>query len=206
MSADLPSPESSAGALGSGTVENLRADDVRDSMPLFRSGRGGATPTSALQLKIRGVDVHRACTLNKHWHSRLPKVDWSNIVRNKRYACFVAEYDDIAYAIGIWSSPVARLLADKNWLELRRMAISDDAPANTASRMLRIMRLEIIKTMPEIVNLISYQDTEAHKGTIYAAAGWKATQTSTVNGKGWNTRDRAEMQTTSDKVRWEYKL
>jgi hypothetical protein len=152
------------------------------------------------------VDVHRACTLNKHWHSRLPKVDWSNIVRNKRYACFVAEYDDIAYAIGIWSSPVARLLADKNWLELRRMAISDDAPANTASRMLRIMRLEIIKTMPEIVNLISYQDTEAHKGTIYAAAGWKATQTSTVNGKGWNTRDRAEMQTTSDKVRWEYKL
>ena len=183
-----------------------RADDVRDNMPLFRSGLGGSTPTSALQLQIRQIDVHKACKLNECWHSRLPKVDWSNIVRNKRSACYAAEFNDIAFAIAIWSSPVARLLADKNWLELRRMAIADDAPKNTASRMLRVMRLMITKDMPEIVNLISYQDTEVHKGTIYAAAGWKATQTSTVNGKGWNTRERSAMQTTADKVRWEYQL
>jgi hypothetical protein len=30
-------------------MKQFRADDVTDSIPLFQSGRGGSTPTSALQ-------------------------------------------------------------------------------------------------------------------------------------------------------------
>ena len=163
------------------------ADDVTDSMPLFRSGRGGAIPTSALQLKINRCKVHRACDLNALWHSRFPKIDWSNVVRNKDYACYIAEYDDIAYAVAIWSSPIAanRLKEGKTALELRRMAICDNAPPNTASRMIGIMRRIIAKDMPHLTLLISYQDTDVHEGTIYKASGWKAVAQN--KGTSWTT-------------------
>lgn len=186
---------------------SLCADDVRDSMPLFRSGRGGSTPTSALQLQINKCNVHRAIELNREWHSRLPVVEWSNIVRATPSMCFVAEYDNIAYASAIWSAPCARLLNGKNWLELRRLAIAPDAPKNTATRMLKIMRLTIKKDLPDIVNLISYQDTEVHRGTIYAAAGWKMTDTSKSNTSwSWSGRKRNQAQSNAPKVRWEYPI
>lgn len=184
-------------------MNNLGADDVRDSMPLFRSGCGGSIPTSALQLLISKCDVHRAIELNEKWHSRLPKVEWSNVVRCSCHVCFVAEFDDIAYASAIWSSPVARALNGMSWLELRRLAIATDAPKNTATRMLRVMRIIISKDFPNITNLISYQDTEVHSGTIYKAAGWKQTTRKIVGKVGWNSRKRNQMQTCSDKVRWD---
>jgi hypothetical protein len=175
-------------------------------MPLFRSGLGGATPTSALQLSIRIVNVHRAIELNKTWHSRLPNVDWSNIVRASPSACFVAEYNYISYASAIWSAPCARLLNGRNWLELRRLAIAPDAPANTASRMLRVMRLMIVKARPDVTRLISYQDTEVHTGTIYKAAGWVVGNRS--EGGEWSrpSRSRQRVVTGAEKVRWEYAL
>ena len=189
-------------------MNTLRADDVIDSMPLFRSGRGGAIPTSALQLQISRCKVHRACDLNALWHSRFPKIDWSNVVRNKDYACYVAEYDDIAYAVAIWSSPIAanRLTEGKTALELRRMAICDNAPPNTASRMIGIMRRIIAKEMPHLTLLVSYQDTDVHAGTIYKASGWKAVAQN--KGTSWTNenRQRNEEQSLADKVRWEYRL
>ena len=185
-----------------------RADDVTDSMPLFRSGRGGAIPTSALQLQIRKCKVVRACELNALWHSRFPKIDWSNVVRNQDYVCYVAEHDDIAYAVAIWSSPIAanRLAEGKTALELRRMAICDNAPKNSASRMIGIMRRIIATEMPHITILISYQDTDVHSGTIYKASGWIAAAQN--KGTSWtnDTRQRSKEQSLADKVRWEYRI
>jgi len=183
-----------------------RADDVRDNMPLFRSGLGGATPTSALQLRVVHVDVHRAIELNALWHSRLPIVDWSNVVRSPPYVCFTAEYNEIAYASAIWSAPCARLLNGRNWLELRRLAIAPDAPRNTATRMLRVMRVLIVRALPQIVNLISYQDTEVHTGTIYRAAGWKETVANQSGDWQRPNRHRNAAQSLSPKMRWEYSL
>jgi hypothetical protein len=88
-------------------------------------------------------------------------------------------------------------------IELRRFAIRDDAPANTGSRLLSIMRKKIKQDLPEIKLLISYQDEESHKGTIYRAAGWVPTVTS--NGLSWTTekRTRNKEQTQAKKIRWE---
>ena len=184
------------------------ADDVRDSMPLFRSGCGGSTPTSALHLQICECDVHRACELNSNWHSRFPKIDWSNVVRNRHYACYVAEHNGIAYAVAIWSTPVAanRMKDGIMCLELRRMAISGDAPRNTASRMLSIMRKLICRKFPDVIRLISYQDTEVHIGTIYKASGWSAVSQS--KGMSWTskTRVRNKEQSMAEKVRWELQI
>jgi len=182
----------------------MSGDGARVAYPLFQEEDGGANPTSPLQLKISIIDVYLACALNKKWHSRLPIIKESNVIRNKRSICFGAHYGNLWYAIAIWSSPVAanRLKNGQNILELRRMAISPESPKNTASRMISIMVKEIRKRMPEIIKLISYQDTAVHCGTIYKASGWEEKQK--TRGTDWNiTRKRDESQTTADKVRWE---
>ena len=184
----------------------MGADDVRVAYPLFQEEYGGANPTSALQLEIIEIGVHKACVLNKIWHSRLPNIHWSNIVRNKYYICYAAIFNNIYYAVAIWSSPVARLLNDNILLELRRMAISSDSPKNTASRMIKIMRIDICKRFPNIKKLISYQDTEVHLGTIYKASGW--VMGGKTKGASWTSKNRIrnKEQTKADKIRWEYDL
>jgi hypothetical protein len=107
--------------------------------------------------------------------------------------------------VGIWSSPVNQAFDMDTTLELRRMTIAPEAPKNTASRMLRIMVLLIKKRLPNIKRLISYQDTEVHKGIIYKAAGWEAK--TRVAYRPWNkTRDRQPSQSKADKIRWELNL
>jgi hypothetical protein len=184
----------------------LSGDSIRVVHPLFPTEGDGSTPISPLQLEVAEIDMRLAQSLNELWHSRLPVTHLGNLVGNHANVAYGAMYENRFYATAIWTEPVARMLNGKGLLELRRMAIADDAPKNTASRMLSIMRRMIHKKFPHLTRLISYQDTEVHHGTIYKSAGWVATNRSTVNGKGWNTRKRAAMQTTADKIRWEINL
>lgn len=167
-----------------------------------------AEPMSATDLSFETVSAKTACLLNGLWHSRLPIIHWSNVVRNTHSVCFLASYDGKPYAVTIWSSPVAqnRFEHGKQILELRRMAISPDAPKFSATRMLSHNRKWIRKHLPEIALLISYQDTEVHLGTIYKADNWYSA--SFTKGMKWNTdnRLRNNEQSIADKVRWEYKL
>ena len=137
----------------------------------FQLGEGGSIPTSPLQFEIKEIGVRAGCILNGRWHSRLPKIDWSNVTRNRHYICFGAMFDNHWFAVGIWSSPVNQAFDVDSVLELRRMAIAPEAPKNTASRMIRVMIALIRRRLPNIKRLISYQDTEVHRGTIYKASG-----------------------------------
>ncbi len=192
-------------ATGSGTVDNLCAGDARVACPLFQAEYGGSKPTSALQLRIGKMSTRAAMQLNRQWHSRLP-----NLGNAFQCVAFGAQCNNVFYAVAFWSAPVARLLNGKGMYELRRMAGADDAPKNTASRMLAIMAMQIRREMPNVSKLISYQDTAVHKGTIYKAAGWQPVERpegwGKGWGKGWQSRDRNKEQTLADKVRWEYAL
>ena len=180
----------------------LRAGDVRVAYPLFQEERSGSIPTSALQLRFEAIDRDTMETLNREWHSRLPKF---------RTACpctayYGAEFDGRWFAVAAWSNPVARMLP-QNWLELRRLAVCDDAPKNTATRFIGWMVRDIKKRFPQVERLVSYQDTAVHNGTIYKASGWVAT---TVSGDGreWNcpSRFRKAVQSSAPKQRWEKSL
>ena len=162
---------------------------------------------SVKDLIITEITVSTACMFNKNWHSMLPDIVESNIVRNKHHICFGAYFDHKCYAVAIWSSPVAdnRFKKKNDWLELRRYAISPDAPYNTASRMLSIMRKYINKSFPTVEKLISYQDTDVHCGTIYKTSGWKPFITKT--SQDWSeTRKRKNDSTRKNKIRWEIDL
>lgn len=181
----------------------IRDDSIRAVCPLFLGEGGGSTPTSSLQLHLGEISIDLAIKLVALWHSRLPLVDRSNMVRNRHLWCIGAECDGRWYAAAIWTDPIARAFNNQPWLELRRLAIADDAPKNTASRMLGVMTRMIRKKYPAIERLISYQDTAVHAGTIYAAAGWDAV--GYRKGSEWDTpsRKRKAAQATGDKVRWE---
>lgn len=179
-------------------MNTISADDVTVTCPLFHEEYGGSTPTSALQLFFSPIDVKRAAKINNLWHSRLPEIkNWQG--------CFAycAQYQNVVYAVALWGNPVARMLNGRGMVELRRMAISENAPKNTATRMIGWMLRDIKKT-GRYTKAIIYQDTEVHTGTIYKASGWKIGIVSP--GGEWcsPSRFRENMQSTAPKIRWEY--
>ena len=169
--------------------------------PLFE---GTSKPKSAKDLEFIEIKAKMACELNAKWHSVLPEIHWSNVVRNKHYICFGAIYDWRYYAVGIWSSPISRYLDGETILELRRLAIAPDSPKFTASRMISQMIKTIKHKFPSIKTLVSYQDKSVHDGTIYKASNW--TPVKLVTRTAWDVgkRKREVPQTKADKTRWEY--
>lgn len=164
----------------------------------------GTSPSSPKMFDLVVIKAIEASKLNALWHSRLPVIPWSNIVRNRNYVCYGAMYDYRYFAVGIWSSPVNRYLDPDAVLELRRLAISYECPKFTATWMIGKMIKDISKRFPGINKLISYQDTEVHTGTIYKAANWKNV---CIAGTGnWESRDRNKPQSNSLKNRWEYDI
>lgn len=182
----------------------LSAGNIRVMCPLFHAGEGGSSPTSALSLLIEKIDFVRARELNALWHSKLPRMG-TGFVRNQPFLSFAATFGGIIYAVAIWSNPVARSLPQQEWLELRRLAISPDAPRNTASRMLRIMAILIKKEKPKIDRLISYHDTSVHDGGIYRAAGWEKGPLAKGHPWGSPSRHRPAGVSNADKQTW-YKI
>lgn len=204
----MPSPELSAvTSTGRGSEDSsICADDARIACPLFQAEYGGSTPTSALQLRFEKCPEVVFSALNSLWHSRLPRIGNSHF-----RVCYSAECNNRFYAVAAWSNPVARLLPQLEWLELRRFAIASDAPKYTASRMLGWMRRDIIKRFPDVVRLISYQDLDAHTGTIYKASGWKHAENFKPRARGWigwGTRPRKGRtnQAVAPRMRWEMEI
>lgn len=150
---------------------NFCADSTREVHPLFQTGGGGSTPTSALRarhLAFSECPKPHAVHLVRAWHSRLPKC-----AKGPWTQAFHAHADGITYAVALWNNPSTRCLPS-HWRELRRMACAPDAPRNTASRFLAWMARWFAEQHPECEKLISYQDLAVHTGTMYRAAGWIA--------------------------------
>lgn len=148
----------------------ISGDSVRVAYPLFRVEGDGSIPISPLQLEIIEISTKLSKSLNSLWHSRLPHYETGYLDSTR--ICYGALFKNRWYACAIWGMPISPSLPYDTWLELRRMAIADDSPKYTASRMIKIMTLLIRKKFPQIKMLISYQDLDVHSGTIYKASGW----------------------------------
>ena len=180
--------------------------------PLFQEERSGSTPTSTLQLRIEEIDMRKAQDLNRQWHSMLPRTDLGNLLCGRTSVAYVAEFDGRQFAVGIWSQPIIRAICDGRTIELRRLAICDDAPKNTASRMLAVMSRLVRRKWPHLAKAVSYLAVDVHVGTIYKAAGWRpvgeivSARPQRFSNVNRNTRATAPLQTTSRKQRWELDL
>ena len=181
-------------------MKNTCGDSARVAYPLFQKGDGGSQPTSPLQFTVYEISFDRAKQLNRAWHSRLPRFGGTCKIS---YGAFL---NGVCYAIAMWSNPIARMLPQQTWLELRRMAVAPDAPKNTPSWFIKIMIGLIKKEFPNVEVLISYQDTAVHQGTIYKASGWVKTRIS--EGGEWSRPSRwaPKVQSGSVKIRWQKNL
>jgi hypothetical protein len=154
--------------------------------------------------------MRRARDLNRKWHSVLPRTDLGNLLCGNTSVAYAAEHDGEWYAVAIWSQPIIRALADGTTLELRRLAICEKAPKNTASRMLAVMKRLIQRRWPYLSRLISYQAVDIHKGTIYRAAGWMPkgdiVAARPQRKRGSKQRATGPLQTHSRKRRWECQI
>lgn len=172
--------------------------------PLFWDGNFDI-PASPKCLRLDVIKPQFAVQLNEIWHSRLPKIHWSNVVRNRYYVCYGASYMGIWVACAIWSSPVNQSYDLESTLELRRMAISQLCPKNTATNLIGRMIKDIEIKFPLVTKLISYQDTEYHHGTIYKASNWYIDGVTKFNT--WSkSRKRSKDQSVADKIRWAYNV
>lgn len=171
---------------------------------------GGTVPHSASDLVVEPCPVAHARLLTAMWHSRMPRTQ----VGPWQYA-FAARYDGLTYGVALWHNPSARTLPP-HWLELRRLAISDDAPRFTATRMLGQMARFFNKECPQRERMISYQDMEVHSGTIYKAAGWEVANitaartrdrsTHRPDGRIYRNDSNGSAAHSSAKARWEKRL
>jgi hypothetical protein len=178
--------------------------------PIFQSEDGGAIPTSALSFNIHEIDMRTARDLNQAWHSLLPRTDLGNLLCGNMSVAYVADHLDWYFAVAILSQPIVRSLCDGKTIELRRLAICKDAPKNTASRMMSVIRKLAKRKMPYLEKMISYLAVDVHSGTIYKAAGWKPVgdivDARPQRKRGDKQRATGPLQTTSRKQRWEIGL
>lgn len=188
--------------------EMKRGDSIKTIQQTFQSVDSGSNPTSPHHILIKEIGAQEASRLNFIWHSKLPRIHWSNITRNTCYVCYALLFKGTAIGVAIWSSPVAqnRFKNGKEILELRRLALSQRCPKNTASWSISVMMKMIKKKFPFITRLISYQDTEIHKGTIYKASGWSIGKETEFISWTTNKRKRSKDQTSAKKIRWEKTL
>jgi hypothetical protein len=180
----------------------IKQNMIRD--PLFHDfSKEVQIPNSPKLLEVVRISKKRFKSLNEEWHSKLPICTncWNGL-------CYSAEYKNISFAVAWWSHPIAqnRLKNGYNIYELRRMAICDEAPKNTASYFISKMIKYIKKEKPNIYKLISYQDTSVHLGTIYKASGWEKVETQKNGFQTWKNRNHRNDLSTGVKIRWEKQI
>jgi predicted metal-dependent hydrolase len=100
---------------------------------------------------------------------------------------FLLMNEGIAIGVSTWGRPVARLEEQINTLEHTRMALSDEAPKNSASWFLARNREWIREWLPEIKRLIAYVDLEQHKVVSYLADNWRVIYKKRSDNS-WNNR------------------
>jgi len=187
-----------------------RGDGAVVAHPLFHEGDGGSIPTSPLSFSMYEVDMRTAADLNRQWHSMLPRTDLGNLLCGNMSVAFAAEYDGRYYAVAILSQPIIRSVCDGHTIELRRLAICSEAPHNTATRMLSVIRKMTKQKFPHLTKMVSYQAVDVHVGTIYKAGNWRPVG-QVVNARpqrppGSPQRSTGPLQTKSRKLRWEIDL
>jgi len=128
-------------------------------------------PQTPKAMTLHKLKPQFASELNREWHSRLPIIHWSNIVRNRNYICYGACYDWQYFGVGIWSSPVNQNFDFDTVLELRRLAIAPNAPKFTATWMIGKMVKAIREDVLGIIRFSFHWRKDHDKQKVFQCSG-----------------------------------
>lgn len=140
-------------------------------------------PPSLSVAKLQSGVCHNKYLIQRlidQWHSTLPApVGW-------RVAFILSDGFHILGA-STWGRPVARLEDQETTLEHTRMALSPDAPRNSATWFIAQNRKWIREHMPSITRLIAYVNGTVHTGVTYRGDNWRTIKRE-HNTSSWTNR------------------
>jgi len=120
-------------------------------------------------------------------------------------ACFGARYQGQLVGCVVLERPSARMLDDGTVVEISRLGLRPDRPANLGSWL--IARARRWCELEGYNELIAYAGVAGNYGTVYEAAGFRCDDVSQADGSGWTTHDEGR-ETWSDyeRRRWVHGL
>ena len=140
---------------------------------LFQMTGGSSILTSPHQLRFEVVEKKTAAMAYSKWHYFGDK----GFLASVNFGVFFEGRLVGAISYGIPNAPKMKGLFDmksqKYFLELTRLALSEECPKNSESRTIAITIKLLRKLRPDIKGIITYADTkQGHTGVIYKASGF----------------------------------
>ena len=141
--------------------------------PLFQAEDGGSIPTSPLQLELREIDRKRAMQCYDRWHylgsvGFISTYDLGVFKGGELYGCISMGSPSAKVMKGLYTPDT-----QDGWWEIKRLALSDDLPKNSESRVIAIA-IRLIRKARNVKGIITYADDGVgHVGTIYKATGFR---------------------------------
>lgn len=139
---------------------------------LFPEVDGGSTPTSALQLVIKPIELQAAMDCFRRWHY----LGDANIFATRSFGVYVNNWLSGALSFGPPHATELMGYYDRHtqsgWWEIVRFALRDDLPKNSESRSLAIA-IKMLRHAENVVGIVTRADSgQNHTGTIYRAIGF----------------------------------
>ena len=152
---------------------NICGDSIKVTRSLFQVGKGGAIPTSPLQLELREISNNEAGNCYEKWHY-LGKVgflathNFGVFTEGEMWGCISFGSPNAKVLKGYWTPET-----QGGWWEIKRLALSDSLPKNSESRVIAI-GIKLLRKMGVVKGIVTYADNGVgHQGTIYKASGFK---------------------------------
>lgn len=140
---------------------------------LFQMIGGGAIPTSPHEFKLKEINRKLAQECYRKWHylGDTGYISTFNIgiYANSRLWGAISMGSPNAKTMQGLYTPKTQF----GWWEIKRLALSDDCPKNSESRIIAVA-IRLLKKVRDVKGIITYADDNVgHKGTIYKASGFK---------------------------------
>lgn len=140
----------------------------------FQLTDGGSAPTSPLQLFLKLTNYETAALCYQRWHYFGDK----GFLASYNFGVY---FDGVIYGAISYGIPNASQIkglyepeTQSNFMELTRLALSDDLPKNSESRVIAVSLRMLKKAEPRLKGIITYADTAyGHTGIIYRASNFR---------------------------------
>jgi len=152
--------------------EHTCGGDAKVAYPLFLEEKGGAVPTSPLQLFVKRISKLTASKFYERWHY----LGKSGFISTINYGAYYDGWIVGAISYGAPNATEMKGYFDRHnqegWWEIKRLAMTDSAPKNCESRFIAVST-RLLRKSAKVIGIVTLADSGVgHVGTIYKASGF----------------------------------
>ena len=154
-------------------MSDFRVDSSTVELSLFQGEDGGSSPTSTHQLYFRRIQPRTAAIAYEQWHylndqGFISQINFGAYFNQNLEGAISYGPPNATDLAGYWDSNT-----QKDWFEIKRLALSPKCPKNSESRFIAIT-IKMLKKIAPVKGIVTYADSaQGHDGTIYKASGFR---------------------------------